>query len=171
MQKNTAAKRAALYGLFVAFAMVLGFIESLIPIPVPIPGVKLGLANLATVAGFFLVGIPGTILVTVLRIVLTGLSFGNPYSMLYGLSGSFLSLAVMGIGKKCRWFSPVGISVLGGVFHNIGQLTFAAFVVRTPGVYVYLPFLLAAGCVTGIVIGVLGGSVASRLERWIGRAL
>ncbi len=167
MQKNTAAKRAALYGLLVALAMVLGFVASLIPIPVPIPGIKLGLANLATVAGLFLVGIPGAVLMTVLRIVLTGLSFGNPYSMLYGLSGSFLSLTVMGIGKKCRWFSPVGISVLGGVFHNVGQLTFAAFVVRTPGVYAYLPFLLTAGCVTGVAVGVMGGIVTSRLERWI----
>ena len=120
--------------------MVLGFVESLIPIPFPVPGIRLGLANLVTVAGLYLVGIRGTAAVTVLRIVLTGLSFGNPYSMAYGLSGSLLSLLVMAAAKKRQWFSPVGISILGGIAHNVGQVSFAAFIVRTAGV-----FLLSAG--------------------------
>lgn len=102
MKKNTSERteRAALYGLLTALAMVLGFVESLIPIPFPVPGIRLGLANLVTVAGLYLVGIRGTAAVTVLRIVLTGLSFGNPYSMAYGLSGSLLSLLVMGAAKN-----------------------------------------------------------------------
>lgn len=117
MKKNTSERteRAALYGLLTALAMVLGFVESLIPIPFPVPGIRLGLANLVTVAGLYLVGIRGTAAVTVLRIVLTGLSFGNPYSMAYGLSGSLLSLLVMAAAKKRQWFSPVGISILGGI--------------------------------------------------------
>ena len=128
MKKNTSERteRAALYGLLTALAMVLGFVESLIPIPFPVPGIRLGLANLVTVAGLYLVGIRGTAAVTVLRIVLTGLSFGNPYSMAYGLSGSLLSLLVMGAAKKRQWFSPVGISILGGIAHNVGQVSFAA---------------------------------------------
>ena len=115
MKKNTSERteRAALYGLLTALAMVLGFVESLIPIPFPVPGIRLGLANLVTVAGLYLVGIRGTAAVTVLRIVLTGLSFGNLYSMAYGLSGSLLSLLVMAAAKKRQWFSPVGISILG----------------------------------------------------------
>ena len=83
MENRGNAKSVALYGLLIALAMVLSFVESLIPIPIPVPGVKLGLANLVTVAGLYLVGIPGTICVTLLRIVLVGFSFGNPYSMLY----------------------------------------------------------------------------------------
>lgn len=116
MKKNTSERteRAALYGLLTALAMVLGFVESLIPIPFPVPGIRLGLANLVTVAGLYLVGIRGTAAVTVLRIVLTGLSFGNPYSMAYGLSGSLLSLLVMGAAKKRQWLLSSGNQHPGG---------------------------------------------------------
>ena len=100
MYREKKAINIALYGLLIALAMVLSFVETLIPIPIPVPGVKLGLANLVTVVGLYLIGIPGTIAVTLIRIVLVGLSFGNPYSMIYGLSGSFLSLFVMAILKK-----------------------------------------------------------------------
>lgn len=166
MREKEKAKKVALYGLLIALAMVMSFVESLIPIPIPIPGVKLGLANLVTVTGLYLVGIPGTLCVTVLRIILVGFSFGNPYSMLYGLSGSILSLFVMSMAKKYRWFSLIGISILGGISHNIGQITFAAVIVRTPGLYYYLPALLAAGCIAGIIIGILGGIMTDRLGKF-----
>lgn len=152
-----------MYGLLIALAMVLSFVETLIPIPIPVPGIKLGLANLVTVVGLSLIGIRGTILVTLLRIVLVGLSFGNPYSMIYGLSGSFFSLFVMAVLKKKSRLSEVGISVLGGVAHNIGQITFAAVIVQTPGVFYYLPFLIAAGCIAGTLIGIVGGIITERL--------
>ena len=162
-KEKNAARKVALYGILIALAMVMSFVESLIPIPIPVPGVKLGLANLVTITGLYLVGIRGTICITILRVVLVGLSFGKPYSMIYGLSGSLLSLLVMSLAKKNNWFSQVGISILGGVFHNIGQITFAAFIVQTPGVYFYLPSLLLAGCIAGAVIGILGGIIAERL--------
>lgn len=109
MYREKKAINIALYGLLIALAMVLSFVETLIPIPIPVPGVKLGLANLVTVVGLYLIGIPGTIAVTLIRIVLVGLSFGNPYSMIYGLSGSFLSLFVMAILKKTE-NSPRSVS-------------------------------------------------------------
>lgn len=163
MKEKEKARKVALYGILIALAMVMSFVESLIPVPIPVPGVKLGLANLVTVTGLYLVGIPGTVCVTVLRVILVGFSFGNPYSMIYGLSGSILSLFVMALAKKHRWFSQVGISILGGVFHNIGQITFAAVIVRTAGVFVYLPTLLLAGSIAGTVIGILGGIMTERL--------
>ena len=163
MKEKEKARKVALYGILIALAMVMSFVESLIPVPIPVPGVKLGLANLVTVTGLYLVGIPGTVCVTVLRVILVGFSFGNPYSMIYGLSGSILSLFVMALAKKHRWFSQVGISILGGVFHNIGQITFAAMIVRTAGVFVYLPTLLLAGIIAGTVIGILGGIMTERL--------
>ncbi len=166
MKEKKTAKTIALYGILIALAMVMSFVESLIPIPIPVPGVKLGLANLVTITGLYLVGIPGTVCVTILRVVLTGLSFGNPYSMIYGLSGSLLSLLVMALAKKYQWFSQAGISILGGVFHNVGQLTFAAWIVRTAGVYVYFPALLAAGCIAGLIIGILGGIITERLTNF-----
>lgn len=166
MKEKERARKVALYGILIALAMVMSFIESLIPIPIPVPGVKLGLANLVTITGFYLIGIPGTICVTILRVVLVGLSFGNPYSMIYGLSGSLMSLLVMSIAKKYHWFSQIGISILGGVFHNIGQITFAAWIVQTAGVYVYLPALLAAGCIAGTIIGISGGILTERLIKF-----
>lgn len=164
-KNNHTAREIALYGLLIALAMVMSFVESMIPIAIPIPGVKLGLANLVTVTGLYLVGIRGTVFVTLLRIVLTGLSFGNPYSMIYSLSGSLVSLCVMAAAKKYRWFSLSGISMLGGIFHNIGQLTFAAWIVHTPGLYYYLPALLISGCVAGMLIGLLGGILTERLRK------
>ena len=163
MYREKKAITVALYGLLTALAMVLSFVETLIPIPIPIPGVKLGLANLVTVVGLYLIGIPGTIAVTLVRIVLVGFSFGNPYSMIYGLSGSFLSLFVMAILKKTGKFSQISISVLGGIAHNIGQITFAAVIVQTSGVFYYLPFLIAAGCIAGTLIGIVGGLITGRL--------
>lgn len=166
MKEKKTARKVALYGILIALAMVMSFIESLIPIPFPVPGVKLGLANLVTIVGLYLVGIPGTICVTVLRVVLVGFSFGNPYSMIYGLSGSLLSLFVMALAKKYRLFSQIGISILGGVFHNVGQITFASVIVQTAGVFVYLPTLLLAGCIAGAVIGILGGIMTERLRNF-----
>lgn len=163
MYREKKAITVALYGLLTALALVLSFVETLIPIPIPIPGVKLGLANLVTVVGLYLIGIPGTIAVTLVRIVLVGFSFGNPYSMIYGLSGSFLSLFVMAILKKTGKFSQISISVLGGIAHNIGQITFAAVIVQTSGVFYYLPFLIAAGCIAGTLIGIVGGLITGRL--------
>jgi len=163
MKEKDTARKVALYGILIALAMVMSFVESLIPVPIPVPGVKLGLANLVTITGLYLVGIPGTVCVTVLRVVLVGFSFGNPYSMIYGLSGSILSLFVMALAKKYQWFSQIGISILGGVFHNIGQIIFAAMIVRTAGVFVYLPALLLAGSIAGTVIGILGGIMTERL--------
>lgn len=169
MQKNSKAKTASLYGLLIALAMVMSFVESLIPIHFLVPGVKLGLANLVTVAGLYLIGIPGTIAVTLIRIVLVGLSFGNPYSMLYGLAGSALSLTVMALIRKFNLLSQVGVSVLGGIAHNLGQISFAAWVVRTPGLFYYLPFLMAVGCAAGVAVGVLGGILTTRLKKFVDR--
>ena len=162
MNREKKAITVALYGLLIALAMVLSFVETMIPIPIPVPGIKLGLANLVTVVGLYLIGIPGTIAVTLIRIVLVGLSFGNPYSMIYGLS---LSLFVMAVLKETGKLSQVSISVLGGIAHNIGQITFAAVIVQTPGVFYYLPFLLAAGCIAGTLIGIVGGIITERLQR------
>ena len=169
MYREKKAINIALYGLLIALAMVLSFVETLIPIPIPVPGVKLGLANLVTVVGLYLIGIPGTIAVTLIRIVLVGLSFGNPYSMIYGLSGSFLSLFVMAILKKTGKLSQIGISVLGGIAHNIGQIAVAAAVVEQAAMFAYLPVLLAAGTVAGSLIGLLGGMVVRRIRRAISR--
>lgn len=161
-QKKT--KAVAEYGMLIALACVLSYIEALIPLPLP-TGVKLGLANLVALVALYTVGGRGAAVVSLVRIILVGLTFGNMGSMLYALTGGVLSLLIMILAKKTGWFSQVGISVLGGVFHNIGQLTVAALVTKTGGVFVYLPFLLVGGVVAGVLIGILGGIMVKRVEK------
>ena len=128
---------------------------------------KLGLANLVTVVGLYTVGIGGTVAVSMIRIVLVAFTFGNVFSMMYSLGGWALSILLMILCKKREWFSSVGISVIGGVGHNIGQLCVAALVVKQAGVFVYLPVLLIAGTAAGLVIGLVGGLIVERLPRFI----
>lgn len=163
------AGKIAQYGLLIALAFIFSYVEALIPLPVPVPGIKLGLANLVNVVGLYTVGAAGTLVVGLLRIVMVGFTFSNPGSMLYALAGGILSLAVMALAKKMDWFDKTGVSILGGVFHNIGQLSMAAWITGTAGVFTYLPVLLVAGVITGGVIGLLGGLVTERIAPVIRR--
>lgn len=160
------AKVVAEYGMLIALACVLSYIEALIPLPLP-TGVKLGLANLVILVALYTVGGRGAVMVSLVRIILVGFTFGNMQSMLYALAGGVLSLLIMILAKKTGWFSQIGVSVLGGVFHNIGQLTVAALVTETGGVFVYLPFLLVGGVVAGVLIGILGGIMVERVKKII----
>lgn len=164
---NDTAKWVAKYGILVALAFLLSYVEAMIPIPIPIPGVKLGLANLVTIVGLYTVGVKGTVVVSLCRIILAGLTFGNMFSMIYSLAGGCVSLILMILMKKLKCFSTVGISVIGGIGHNIGQLSFAAYIVQTTSVFYYLPALLIAGVVAGAVIGVVGGIMIERIQKYI----
>ncbi len=157
------ARKVALYGMLIALAFIFSYIESMFPVPVPVPGVKLGLANLVNVVGLYTVGVAGTAAVSLIRIVLVGFTFSNMFSMIYSLAGGILSLMVMILARKSEAFGKAGVSILGGIFHNIGQLTIAAFLTKTAGVFTYFPVLLAAGVVTGAVIGLLGGMIVERI--------
>ena len=159
------AVKKALYGILLSLAMLFGHVETLVPISLGIPGVKLGLANLVNIVSLYLIGTGGTIAIALARIVLlTGFAYGNMAMMIYSLAGCALSLALMIFCKKRGWFSQLGISIIGGVGHNVGQLCVAAFVVENSAVFYYLPFLLAAGTAAGALIGILGGVVTKRLE-------
>lgn len=169
MSRRQRAKKVALYGLLIALAFIFSYVEAMIPIPVPVPGVKLGLANLVNVVGLYTVGAAGTAAVGLVRIVLVGFTFSNPGSMLYALAGGMVSLFVMAAAKKYNWFTETGVSILGGIFHNIGQLTVAAYITGTAGVFSYLPVLLVAGVITGGVIGLLGGLIVERIKPIVNR--
>lgn len=154
----------ARYGLLLSLAIVFGYVEMLIPIHLGVPGAKLGLANLVTMVGLYTIGIPGTIIINLARIFLINAFFGNMFSMVYSMAGAALSLFLMAVLKKTGWFTQVGVSIIGGVGHNIGQLIVAAFVVKTMGVFSYLPFLFLAGTAAGGIIGLLGGMVVQRIR-------
>ncbi len=158
-------RRTVELGFLLALALILSYVESLIPLSFGIPGIKLGLPNLIVLLLLYAGDKREALLVNVLRIVLSGFLFSNLYAILYALSGAAFSFAAMLIGKKWGRLSMIGVSVLGGVFHNMGQLVTAAFVVETFGVFYYLPFLLAAGTATGVLLGFVGMELIPYLRR------
>lgn len=162
--KNSKAKNAALFGLMVALAFVFSYLESLLPFSIGIPGVKLGLANLVVVVVLYVSGVKTAMPIALIRIVLAGLTFGNTYSLAYSLAGGLLSFAVMALCKRTK-LSVLGVSMLGGVSHNIGQIAVAAVLMGTYRIAYYLPVLLVAGMVTGLLLGIAARLIISRLEK------
>ena len=156
--------KVAVFGVFTSLALILSSVELLIPSNFGIPGMKLGLANLLVVILLYK-GCPrDALLLSVIRILLSGLIFGNMFSIFYSLGGGLLSLAVMVFLKKTGQFTVAGISIGGGASHNVGQLLVAMFVVQTYQVGYYLPVLLIAGVITGAVIGILSAEVLKRTQ-------
>lgn len=156
--------KVAVFGVFTSLALILSYVELLIPINFGIPGMKLGLANLLVVILLYK-GCPrDALLLSVIRILLSGLIFGNMFSIFYSLGGGLLSLAVMVFLKKTGQFTVAGISIGGGASHNVGQLLVAMFVVQTYQVGYYHPVLLIAGVITGAVIGILSAEVLKRTQ-------
>ncbi len=142
--------------MFVALAFVFSYIEVLIPFTVGIPGVKLGLANIVVLTALYAMGVKEAFVISCIRIVLVGFTFGNMFSIIYSLAGGLLSWLIMCICKKVKAFSIVGVSIAGGISHNIGQIAVAAVVLKTKSIGFYLPALLISGTITGLVIGLLG---------------
>ncbi len=151
-------------GILTALAMIFSYVESIIPIPIPIPGVKLGVANIAIVAVLYAIGSAQAVVVNVLRIFLTAMLFGNLNSFLFSMAGGMLSIFGMILLKKMKGFSMIGVSVAGGVLHNIGQILAAVWIMGSSAIAYYLPVLLIAGVLTGIVIGIVAGLVLQRIR-------
>ncbi len=161
--KKAKQRKTALYGVLVALAMIFSYIETLIPIPIGIPGVKPGLANLVVFAALYRMGPLDAFVISMVRIVLVGITFGSLSAMLYSFAGGIFSFLIMWLCWKKDWFTRVGVSVAGGVSHNIGQLAAAALVLESGAVFSYLPVLLLSGTVTGALIGLVGGLILERL--------
>ena len=157
------AKKVSLYGILVSLAFIASYIEVLIPFNFHIPGMKLGLANIAVLIALYTGGTKAGITVSIIRIILVGLTFGNPYSAIYGLSGGVMSLAVMIALKKTDFFGVMGVSMAGGVAHNLGQLLCAMILLKLPAVFTYLSYLILVGTVTGALIGIIDEEVLKRL--------
>ena len=157
------AKKVSLYGILVSLAFIASYIEVLIPFNFHIPGMKLGLANIAVLIALYTGGTKAGITVSIIRIILVGLTFGNPYSAIYGLSGGVISLAVMIALKKTDFFGVMGVSMAGGVAHNLGQLLCAMILLKLPAVFTYLSYLMLVGTVTGALIGIIDEEVLKRL--------
>ncbi len=151
------------YALLIALSMVFSYIEMLIPMPIPIPGIKIGLANLVIVVALYMLGDFDAMIISLTRILLVGITFGNLSMMLYSLAGGLLSIVLMIVAKKTKLLSIVGVSIIGGVFHNIGQILLATTVIENIKMLYYLPILLVAGAITGLVIGIVSKSVLDKI--------
>ena len=150
--------------LTTAIAMVLSFIESQIPAFVAIPGVKMGLPNIAIVYALYRLGWKEAAVISLIRVVLVSLLFGSAASFLYSFAGAVLSLLGMTLLKKTGKFTEIVVSVAGGVLHNIGQIAMASIILETDALRYYLPFLLVSGILAGVVIGLISGILIRRIH-------
>ena len=145
-----------------ALAIILGYVEMLLPVFFVVPGMKLGLANLVTVFVLYRYRAKEAAVISLIRIVVIGFLFANLFSILYSLAGAALSLLCMTAARRFSGLSIVGVSFLGGVTHNLGQLIVAALVVENGNVFYYFPALLISGLVTGALIGIVTGEILKR---------
>ena len=150
-------------GMLIALAMVLSFIESQIPAFIAVPGLKLGLANIAVVFALYRLGFREALGVSLIRVVLSAILFGSVVSALYSAAGAVLSLAGMALLKKTGFFGTVGVSVSGAVLHNLGQIGIACLILRTQALVYYLPFLILSAVAAGVVIGIVSAVLVERL--------
>lgn len=158
------SRELARFALLVALAMVLSWLESLVPLSLAVPGVKLGLANLVVIFALYKLGPRQAAVISLVRVLLITFTFGNAFSFAYSLVGAVLSFVVMLLLKKTGKFSLLGVSIAGGVCHNIGQILVAMAVLGTAELIWYLPALLIAGTVAGICIGAAGALVTARVK-------
>lgn len=159
------SSKVAQYGLFAALAILMGYVEMLIPLPLLVPGMKLGLANVIIVIVLYHMDAKSAFFISLVRVLMSGLLFQGFAGLMYSLAGALLSLGVMALLKKTRKVSITGVSVMGGVFHNVGQIIVAAAVVENIKMAYYLPFLLVTGVVTGFVIGAVARLALGYLQR------
>ena len=163
--KEKKKRSPAFYGSLATLALIASYVESLVPLPVPVPGIRLGLANAVVLAALELFGLREAFLVSVVRIVLAGFLFGNLSAVFYSLGGALLSLAVMALLQKSGKLGCLGISMSGGVSHNIGQLLVASLAVENFSLFYYFPVLFGAGVLTGAVIGSLDAEILKRIGK------
>lgn len=157
-------QKLCVLALTVSAAMLLSFIESQIPSFTAVPGIKIGLANIAVIFALYKFGIKEAAAVSVVRVCLVALLFGSAVSMLYGLAGAVVSIGLMALLKRRSPLSPIGVSVAGGVAHNLGQIAVACLLLKSAALIYYLPVLMISGTVAGIVVGVASGILVKRLK-------
>lgn len=159
-------KTTCFLGIFTALAMILSYVEALLP-PIwsAVPGIKIGLPNIIIIFLLYRFSLKHAAVVSLVRILLSALLFGNAVSLLYSLGGALLSIVIMAMLKKTERFSMVGVSAIGGVFHNLGQIIVAMLVLSTAEIGYYMIVLAVTGTVAGVLVGILGALVTRYMEK------
>ncbi len=165
---QTTTKKMARFAVYTALAFIFSYIESLVPLPIPFPGIKLGLANLVIIIVLYQSGFTAAFSVSIVRNILNALTFGSLFGLFYSLAGSVLSLLAMeGLRRlKPLKISMISVSSIGGIIHNMGQLLVASALVGHSAILHYFPFLYFAGLIAGVLIGVLGKLCLKRLSQF-----
>ena len=163
MENTTDTKKLTMTALLAALALIFSYIEVLIPFSPAIPGIKLGIANLAVIVALYHMGLKYAITINVVRIFIAGLLFSGVFGIIYSLAGAILSMTVMVLLKKTGLFSVACVSMAGGVAHNLGQILAAAFLVSNLSIFIYFPFLIFSGLISGALIGIVAYIILKRL--------
>lgn len=164
--RNTKIHKLTLMSLLTTASLILSYVEAVLPpIFTAVPGIKIGLPNIIVIFVLYRMGIPSAIAVSLVRIGISALLFGNPISFIYSLTGAFLSIAVMAILKKTDFLSAVGVSAAGGIFHNIGQILAAMLLLQTAQIGYYLIVLAMTGTVAGLFVGLCGAFLINRISK------
>lgn len=159
------SQRIALCGLLVSLMLVLGYIETLIPVPTAVPGIKLGLSNGVLLFALYLLDIPTAFVLMVLKVGLSGLLFGGVSAMMYAFAGGLVSMIAMSLLSKVKGVHPITVSMVGGVGHNIGQVGLAMLMLHTAQLMYYMAILMLVGLGTGAVTGVVANSVLTHMKK------
>ena len=163
--RNQGARRIALSGLLTSLMLVFGLIERQFPLPIAVPGIKLGLANSVLLYSLYMLGIRQSVVLMLLKALLSWLIYMNLSAMLYSLAGGVLSLIAMILVMRIKGVSVIGVSALGAVFFNVGQILAAMLVLNTPQLLLtYLPVLMISGVVTGVLTGMVAQTVMKHLK-------
>jgi len=174
VENKNFTNRIALCGIFTALALIFSYVEAIVPLPLGVPGIKMGFANIIIVVALYTMDAKTAFAINILRIIIAGLLFTGVFGMLYSLAGGILSFLSMLIIKKIKYFSILGVSISGGVAHNLGQILTAALIISNIKMFVYFPVLVLSGVVTGTIIGfislniinILPASIKVRLHRF-----
>ena len=163
--RNGSASRVALSGLLTSLMLVFGLIERQFPLPIPVPGIKLGLANSVLLYSLYMLGIRQSIVLMLIKALLSWLIYMNLSAMLYSLAGGILSLLAMILIMRVKGVSIIGVSAIGAVFFNVGQILMAVAILHTPQLIVtYLPILMISGVLTGVLTGIIARMVMNHLK-------
>lgn len=164
MRKKT--RRIALLGVLISVALVLSYLEAMLPpISASAPGIKMGLPNIIIIFVLYKFGLKEAFAVSLIRVFIVALLFGNVMTLAYSVAGALLSLSLMAALKKLDWFSIHGVSIVGGISHNLGQILVAIFLFDTVQIGYYMIVLSITGTVAGVIIGIISSILVKKLEK------
>ena len=166
MRKKT--RKVALLGVLTSVALVLSYLEAMLPpISTAVPGIKMGLPNIIIIFVLYKFGLKEAVTVSIIRVFIVALLFGNVMTLSYSVAGAVLSLVLMTLFKKINLFSQIGVSIIGGISHNLGQILVAIFLFDTIQIGYYMIVLAVTGTIAGVVIGIISSILVKKLEKLV----